>query len=126
MNIGYPRIAHLADVSPATVQRLCAGVHPVIRRDIAAKLLAVEPKPALGSRIPAHPTWRLLRLIKRELYSRAEIAQALGRRRLRIERQLLRPGKQPVVRWPTFCTVSTALKVRRLYRSTQAEEDPDQ
>lgn len=113
MNIGYRQIAGLADVNRTTVQRLCAGTHQVIRRDVAEKILAVPPKPALGIRVVAHDTWRLIRLIKKELYEKAEIAALIGRdRRLRIGRK--------------FCELGTALHVRRLYRSTQPEDEADE
>lgn len=112
MNVGMPRIAKLASVDQRTVERLCAGSLSVLRSDIAAKILAVPPNPALGVRVVAHDTWRYIRLIKKELYTPPQIAKAIGRHyRLRIGRK--------------WCDLSTALKVKRLYRSTQPADDPD-
>lgn len=112
LNLGTRRIATLAGVHRSVVQRLCSGTHAVLRRDISDRLLAVPAKPALGIHIVAHDTWRLIRLIKKELYTTAEIAQAIGRQeRLRIGRK--------------WCELSTALHVRKLYRSTQPADDPD-
>lgn len=122
-NIGYPRIAELAGVSPATVQQLCAGVHPVIRKDTAEKLLAVPFKPALGTRVAAHDTWRLLRLLEKELYTPAQIAGLIGAEsRMRLGR-LGRFGKKKAWRWRTFCRLGTSLRIKRAYRGTQPEDE---
>lgn len=69
-------------------------------------------KMALGGRIAAQRTWKLIRQMVPEFGSQAEIARCLGL-------------KKPELQLHTaFVTVRTALRVLRLYRLTMVE-NPD-
>lgn len=108
MNIGYRQIAKLADVDPGTVQELCSGAHPMMRREIADKIMAVPFKPAMGALVIAHDTWRMIRLLRKEQYSNADLAKRMGLH------DALRIGR-------TWCRVKTAALVRREYRRARPE-----
>lgn len=108
--MGYREIAKAAGISDFTVKSICAG-QAVLRADMAARLLAVQPKPALGALVSATNTWRRIRLLRKDLYRDADIAKRMGRSRLRLGRWMVR--------------LSTALHIRRQYRESQPLPDKE-
>jgi hypothetical protein len=112
--IGLQRAAKLAGLSPDVVRVIRNGERRRVRRRTADKLLALRPVKAFGVCVPAWPTWRLIRLLLNEGYTRKALAGKLGLSSLRLSAQNER------------VTLETALKVQALYKLLTAEclEDP--
>jgi hypothetical protein len=103
--IGARQVAALSGVSIAQVRRVRAGEVTQIRPATASRLLAVKPIPAAGVLVPSWPCRRLLDGLKREGFTRTDLAK-----RFRIP-QRTPPGAK--------VRVGTALKVRAVYQAME-------
>lgn len=128
--MGYRQIAKVAGVERESVLRLLTSPSPLMmQRGISRRLLAVTPKPALGIRVMARETGRMVYLLGLDLYARPEIAKLTGLARNTVEylcagKPVPREGKKPKRRLGRrFCALRTALKIGRLYRSTQPTDE---
>lgn len=131
--MGYRQIAKVAGVERESVLRLLTSPSPLMmQRGISRRLLAVTPKPALGIRVVARETGRMVYLLGLDLYARPEIAKLTGLARNTVAflcagKPKPRAGKTPKTpkrrKARRFCALRTALSIRRLYRSTQPADD---
>lgn len=113
LGVGYRQVAHLAGVSTAYVKAIRTGQQPRISPSLETKILAVKALLAPGQRVKAWPTWRLIKLLFREGFTKAEIARRLHYDTERLPFELKATEK--------YIRVRTALRVRGLYRRITAD-----
>jgi hypothetical protein len=102
--VGYRQAAKLAGVSIQTVQDIRSGRVRKFKTETIEAVLGVRVKLAPGALVNAYATRRLIRALKLEGFSEAEIARRVGLRRGRIEWE----GKS--------ITVRNAQKIEALWR----------
>lgn len=107
--LGVPRIAKLAGLSVALVNRIAAGVQFRTRTENVEAILGVKASLAKGARVNGYRTRHLIRALRAEGFTKAELARRLGLRgrELGLDHRLI--------------TVRNALKVRRLFEIVTAE-----
>ena len=124
--IGYRRAAHLAGVSPTTVQsilygrpnRRATGPAKHVKRDTAERILALTPGPALAAAstpIDSHGTARRIRALVARGWSQARLATRSGIGAATIQRIL---GGAPV-------TATTAHRIAALYEALWDQAPPE-
>lgn len=112
-HVGAWRAAELAGLSKALVSKIRAGCLVSIKAETEAAILAVPVKPALGTLVSAAETWRRIRTLLAETYTKRELARKLGYK-----------SKLPYLKGEgAKVTLRTALKVRRLYRQLEGGQD---
>lgn len=103
--VGYKQVADAALVSPTIVGKILRGERKRIRKATSDRILEVDAGArADGALVDAAETWRMLRELEAEYFSKAELARQLGYRA-----PALQVGKRRV-------RASTEARVRRLYR----------
>ncbi len=108
--IGYKSVADAASVSRTITGLIKSGARRRIRRDTAARILAVTTEAiAGGALVPAAGTWRRLDELISRGYSKAQLARWMGYRSPSI--QIKRSGK---------ITAATEARVRKLYDAVNA------
>lgn len=83
--VGYRQAAKLAGVSAQTVQRIRSGQAVKVKTETIAAVLGVRAKLAPGAHINAYATRRLLKALRAEGFTEAQIARKVGLRRGRLE-----------------------------------------
>lgn len=78
LGIGIRQIARLTSVAPSTVAAVRSGRATTCRPAIAARLLAATATPAPGALVKATRAWRHIDSLRREGFTRREIAWQLG------------------------------------------------
>lgn len=77
--VGYKTAADAASVARSVVARIRTGERLKVRARTAKRLLSVTPDArADSSHVPAGPTWRLIRQLLRQDFTKARIARELG------------------------------------------------
>jgi AraC-like DNA-binding protein len=111
VGIGVRQVAKLAGIDPRTARRVRAGHVSTISQGVATAILGIQqPYLAHGQKISAGHCKRLLRALKDEAYTKAEIARQAGLRPEQLSRHFRR------------VTVATHLKILRLWqRVTRAD-----
>lgn len=108
--VGKRAIAAACDVPTSTLWKIVTGRRQVIREKTAAKILAVDAGAISdGTRVPAGPTWRMVRELLRAGLTKGEISRRLGNNGLSLQIQ-----KRQVL-------ASTELRVRRLHAAVLRE-----
>lgn len=103
--VGYKSVADAAGVSRSIVAKIRSGERKHIRAATARRILAVTADArADASTVPAGPTWRRVRLLLEEGYTKARLARELG-----AQTPALQLGRRRVL-------AITAVRVERLYR----------
>lgn len=103
LGVGYRTIARQTGVSASVVSSVLSGAAAQLRPSTAARLLLARPSVARGAFVPATRTWRHVDSLRREGYTRREMAYHLG-----AHSQQLQLGARLV-------RASTALRVAQLY-----------
>jgi hypothetical protein len=107
--LGRDAVAAASDVRATTVGDLAAGKKKRIRKATADRLLAVTAAAiADGALVDAGPTWKLIRKLLREGFTRGELAQRLGAKTPALQLRRRR------------VLASTAQKVARFYSTIMA------
>lgn len=106
--VGRRRIAVLARVPPSTIGKIRKGARVSIRRATEARILAVGPEGAQGAAlVPAGPTWKKIRRLLAEGFTKTDLAARLGSK-----------GKTPALQLKGDRILArNAHAVSRLYRS---------
>lgn len=108
--IGYKSVADAASVARTNVQRILRGDKVQIRLSTERRILAVDAGAARGgSVVDARPTWRLIRLLLKEGFSKHRLALRLG-----CKSGALQFGREKI-------TARNALRVAKFYRAIMAE-----
>ena len=77
--VGYKTVADAASVARSVVAKIRTGERTQVRARTARRLLGVTPDArADSSHVPAGPTWRLIRQLQEEGFTKTRIAQELG------------------------------------------------
>jgi hypothetical protein len=108
--IGRDTVSDITGLATSTIELIRTGKRKQIRRQNAAKIMAVTFEATTDAKIvPAARTWRIINLLLNEGFTKAEIARRLGCKMpaLRIRKDLI--------------TARTAAKVERLYNQLMAE-----
>jgi hypothetical protein len=108
--LGRDAIGAASDIAPAVISRIKSGQSTQIRKRTEDKLLSVS-KDAVSdaARVRAYPTWRQIRGLLAEGFTRAQLARRLG-----YESPSLQLGKKWIL-------ARNAAKVDRLYRLLMKE-----
>lgn len=106
--VGRRSVAAACDVSDQILWAIISGDRKQIRARTERRILAIDDGARAGkSLIPAGPTWRLLRELLKDGYSKVQLAEWMGHTRaLQINRHRV--------------TAATAANVERMYRLIQA------
>lgn len=109
--VGKRSVQAASDVGLAIIAAILRGTRRHIRRSTERRLLAVDVGAlADGTLVDARPTWKLIRAMLRDGYTRGELAEALGS-----QKPALQLGRKRLL-------ASTALKVERLHRAYLQEK----
>lgn len=109
--VGYRAVSDVSGIHPTTLQRLKNGQAKYIRERSAMKILAITADaPKDGAKIPAKDTQRRVKRLLRVGFTEDELAQRLGRRRLKIA-----TGKTVIA--------ANAMQVEKLYNTIMAGEE---
>lgn len=107
--VGYKSVAAAASVGVLTVWKIRSGERMWIRAATERRILAVDAEArADASTVPAGSTWRLVRLLLDEGYTKARLARELG-----AQTPALQLGRRRVL-------AITAVRVQRLYHRLTA------
>jgi hypothetical protein len=104
--------SHAADLSRVSATLLRAvrnGLDLQIRPRTSARILAIPLKPPLHAIVSAVVTWRYIRLLRKDGFSDADIARAIGLRRPMLELH------------PKRVRLKTHIRILRLYRERVSE-----
>jgi len=103
--VGYKQVAAACDIGTTTVFEILSGQNKQTRKRTADAILAVdEDAVADHGLIPAGPTWKLLRELEAEYFTKGEVARLLG-----YKSPCLQIGRKRVL-------ARTHHRVARLYR----------
>ena len=103
--VGYKSVAAAASVAVSVVAKIRSGERVQVRASTARRILGVTADArADASTVPAGPTWRRIRQLLEEGYTKGRIARELG-----AQRPALQLGRRRVL-------ASTAVRVERLHR----------
>ena len=103
--VGYKSAAAAASVATSVVAKVLSGERRQVRAHTSRRLLAVTVDArADASTVPAGPTWRRIRQLLEEGYTKARLARELG-----AQRPALQLGRVHVL-------ARTAARVERLHR----------
>jgi hypothetical protein len=106
--IGRHSVQAASDVSDGILSAIVYGRRKNIRRQTERRILAVDEGARGGNtKIPAAPTWKLLRELFHDGYSKVQIAEWIGQKRA------LQLGRRRI-------TARNASKVEKVYRLIQA------
>lgn len=106
--LGSRQLAHLAGLSRSTIRAVLDGTSASLRPATAATLLGLAPILAHGTRVPGTKTHRFLDSLRREGFTRREIAFHLGARSQQLQLH-------------HTVTVRSALRVATLYSRLAAQ-----
>jgi hypothetical protein len=105
LGVGYKSVADAAGVSRSIAAKIRSGERRHIRASTARRILAVDAAArADASTVPAGPTWRRIRQLLEEGYTKGRLARELG-----AQRPALQLGRRRVL-------AITAVRVERLHR----------
>jgi cytochrome P450 len=105
--VGYKSVAVAADVSHTVLADILRGHKHQLRAQSARRVLAID-RDALadGALVPAGRTWRLLRRLLAEGFTKTELARRLGSK-----------AKTPALQFKSrFILANTAARVERFYQ----------
>jgi hypothetical protein len=103
--VGRRAVGEASGVAITVIQQVRSGRRPQIRAATERRILAVDRQAlADGARVPAGPTWRRVRELLAEGYTKARIARELG-----AQKPALQLGRRRVL-------AITAVRVERLHR----------
>lgn len=108
--VGYRQAATIARLDPGLIQDIRKGARTQIRAVTSTRILGIRPQLALGQRVTAWRTWRLLDSLKREGFSRADLARKLGLQDTHLQLHA------------RHVRVKNACKVRNLWHFIMAED----
>jgi hypothetical protein len=114
--IGITHAEHLSRVSATLLRTVRSGRELQIRPGTMTRILAIPLKPPMNAIVSAVVTWRYVRLLRKEGFSDADIARAIGLRRPTLELH------------PKRVRLKTHIRILRLYRERVSEhtsEDHD-
>lgn len=109
--VGYKSVAAAADVSATEIAKILSGRKTKIRAEAAKRILAVD-RDAVADHalVPAGPTWRRIRRLLAEGFTKTELARRLGSK-----------SKTPALQLNTRkITAANAMKVERFYQQIMA------
>lgn len=103
--VGYKSVADASGVARSVVAKIRSGERQHVRAATASRILAVTADArADASTVPAGPTWRRVRQLLEEGYTKARLARELG-----AQTPALQLGRRRVL-------AITAVRVERLYQ----------
>lgn len=103
--VGYKAVAAACDVGSTTLLKIVSGEKRKIRKRTHDAIMAVDDGAAADhALVPADRTWRMLRELETEFFTKAAVARLLGYRS-----RALQIGRKRV-------TARTQFRVERLYR----------
>jgi len=109
--VGYKSVAAAADVSRTVLRDILAGRKHQLRAQSARRVLAID-RDALADHalVPAGPTWRRLRRLQEEGFTKTELARRLGSK-----------AKTPALQFKArYILAKSAARVERFYRIVMA------
>jgi hypothetical protein len=108
LGVGYKSVAAAGDVTPSILFAIRTGARKRIRASTERAILAVDEQ-AIADHALVSPaaTWRRIRALLEEGFSKAELARRLGYKTPKL--QLGRPGRRRIL-------AATAAKIERFYR----------
>lgn len=104
--VGYKSVAAAADVSPTALMAIRAGMKTKLRAQAARRVLAID-RDAVADRalVKAGPTWRRIRHLLGEGFTKTELARRLGSN-----------ARTPALQFRSrFILAKSAARVERLY-----------